>query len=65
MEKISKGKSLFFLAILWLICYLLGCLFSLSFDMGDWNLFSKIVFWGPSILFSIWVLFDDFISPQK
>lgn len=64
-NEISKGKSLFFLAITWFICYLVGSLFSWSFDMEDWHLFSKIVFWGPSIVLSVWTLNDYFFSSKK
>ena len=64
-NEISKGKALFFLAITWLICFLLGSLFSLSFDMEEWNVVSKIVFWGPSLLLTVWTITDFFISPRN
>jgi len=64
-NEISKGKAILFLAITWLVCFLLGSLFSLSFDMEEWNLVSKIVFWGPSLLFTVWTFTDYFISPRK
>lgn len=64
-NKISKGKALLFLAITWLAFYLLGALFSLSFKIEDWNTFSKIIFWGPSLLLSVWTVNDYFISPER
>lgn len=64
-NKISKGKALLFLAITWLILYLIGSLFSLSFTIEEWNAFSKIIFWGPSLLLTVWTVNDYFISPEK
>lgn len=64
-NKISKGKALLCLAITWLIFYLLGSLFSLSFTIDEWNTFSKIIFWGPSLLLSVWTINDYFIFPER
>lgn len=64
-NEISKGQAVFCLAITWLICFLLGSLFSFSFDMEEWNLVSKIVFWGPSLLLTVWTVMDYFINPSR
>jgi hypothetical protein len=58
---VSKRLALVFLCVIWGICFLLGSLFSLSFNMDNWNLFSKIVFWLLSLYFSVTTLSDYFI----
>lgn len=62
---ISKKLALVFLGVIWGICFLFGSLFSLSFDMDNWNLFSEIVFWGPSLYFSVTTLSDYFFSSHS
>lgn len=63
-EKQNKIGALICLAIIWGICYLLGALFSWGFNKDDWNTFSEIIFWGPSLLFTAWTINDYFINPN-
>ena len=62
---VSRGMSVLFLIVTILFFYLVGSLFSWSFDMEDWHLFSKIIFWGPSIILTVWTITDYFIFPDK
>lgn len=59
----SQGLGMYLLTVL--ILYILGSIFSLSITMEDWNWFSKILFWGPTIVMGVWTVNDYFINPSN
>ncbi len=63
MSKLKPSQALGMLALTAFILFLLASLFSWSFS--DWNWFSKILFWGPTIILGVWTLNDYFINPDK
>ena len=44
--------------------YLISSLLSLTFSIDNWNLFSKILFWGYWIVFGYFTILDYFIYPH-
>lgn len=64
-NQVSKGQAILYWAITVVFFYLLGSLFSWDFDMSEWHRFSRIVFWGPSILITTWTIVDDFLFPNR
>ncbi|MAO45618.1 MAG: hypothetical protein CL823_00545 [Crocinitomicaceae bacterium] len=44
--------------------YLISSLLSLTFSIDNWNLFSKILFWGYWIVFGYMTILDYFIYPH-
>lgn len=62
MEKMKPQSALGMLVLTVVILYLVGSLFSLSFSFDEWNLFSKIILIGPSLILSVWTLKDYFID---
>lgn len=63
MSKLQPSQALGMWALTAFILFLVASLFSWSFS--DWNWFSKIIFWGPTIIFGVWTVNDYFINPEK
>ncbi len=63
MSKIKPSQALGMWALTAFILFLLASLFSWS--VSDWNWFSKIIFWGPTIILGVWTINDYFINPDK
>jgi len=65
MSKPKPAMSLFFLALTILGLYVLASILSFSFLMSEWHAFSNIIFWGASIILTVWNVNDYFINPEK
>lgn len=65
MSKLTSSQGLGMYLLTVLILYILGSVFSFSLSMEDWNTFSKIVFWGPTVILGVWTLNDYFINPNS
>ena len=63
MSKIKPSQALGMLALTAFILFLIASFLSWSFS--DWNWFSKLIFWGPTIILSVWTINDYFINPDK
>jgi len=63
MSKLKPSQALGMWALTAFILFLLASLFSWS--LSDWNMFSKIIFWGPTIILGVWTINDYFINPDK
>ena len=63
MSKLKPSQALGMWALTAFILFLLASLFSWS--VSDWNWFSKILFWGPTIILGVWTVNDYFINPDK
>jgi hypothetical protein len=63
MSKLKPSQALGMWALTAFILFLLASLFSWS--VSDWNWFSKIIFWGPTIILGVWTINDYFINPDK
>ena len=63
MSKLKPSQALGMWALTAFILFLLASLFSWS--ISDWNWFSKIIFWGPTIILGVWTINDYFINPKK
>jgi hypothetical protein len=63
MSKLKPSQALGMSALTAFILFLLASLFSWS--ISDWNWFSKIIFWGPTIVLGVWTINDYFINPDK
>jgi hypothetical protein len=63
MSKIKPSQALGMWALTAFILFLLAALFSWS--VSDCNWFSKIIFWGPTIILGVWTINDYFINPDK
>lgn len=63
MSKLKQSQALGMWALTAFILFLLASLFSWS--VSDWNWFSKIIFWGPTIILGVWTINDYFINPDK
>jgi phosphatidylglycerophosphate synthase len=63
MSKLKPSQALGMWALTAFILFLLASLFSWS--ISDWNWFSKILFWGPTIILGVWTVNDYFINPDK
>lgn len=65
MNKLTPAQALGMWVFTAFILYLLGSLFSFSFSMENWNWFSKILFWAPTVILGVWTINDYFIFPDK
>lgn len=65
MSKLTSSQGLGMYILTVFILYILGSIFSFTLTMDDWNWFSKIVFWGPTVILGVWTLNDYFINPSK
>lgn len=63
MSKLKPSQALGMWALTAFILFLVASLFSWS--LSDWNWFSKIIFWGPTIILGVWTINDYFINPDK
>lgn len=63
MSKLKPFQAVGMWALTVVILFLLASLFSLSFS--DWNWFSDLIFWLPTITLGVWTLSDYFIYPDK
>jgi hypothetical protein len=63
MSKLKPSQALGMWALTAFVLFLLASLFSWS--VSDWNWFSKIIFWGPTIILGVWTFNDYFINPDK
>ena len=63
MSKLKPSQALGMWALTAFVLFLLATLFSWS--VSDWNWFSKILFWGPTIILGVWTVNDYFINPDK
>lgn len=63
MNRLTRLQALGMWVLISFFFFLLASLFSWSFS--DWNWFSKIVFWGPTIILGSWTINDYFINPYQ
>jgi hypothetical protein len=63
MSKLNPSQALGMWALTVFILFMVSSLFSWSFS--EWNWFSKIIFWGPTIILGVWTINDYFINPDK
>ena len=63
-DEIKPSQAFLFLSITILILFLLGSLISFSFNYSNWNLISKILFCGPSIILTVWTV-NDYLFKQN
>lgn len=64
MSKPTTSQAFLYLLLTIFGLYLVSSLFSFSFSMSEWNAFSNIVFWGASIILTVWT-FNDYIINTK
>lgn len=65
MRKIKPSQALVMWVLSAFLLYLAASLFSMTISMENWNWFSKILFWGPSVILGVWTINDYFINPYK
>lgn len=63
MSKLKPSQAIGMLALTAFVLFLLASL--ISWSVSDWNWFSKIIFWGPTIILGVWTINDYFINPNK
>lgn len=64
MSKPKKPEALLYLVLTILGLYVFASIISLSFSMSGWHAISNILFWGGSIVLTVWT-FNDYIIKSK
>lgn len=64
MSKPTKSQALVYLIPIILGVYILLSLLSFSFSMSEWNTFSNIIFFGVTVVLSVWTV-NDYIIKSK
>lgn len=64
MSKPSTSQAFLYLILTILVIYVLASLFSFSIFISEWNAFSNIIFWGASIVLTVWTLNDYVINAE-
>jgi hypothetical protein len=62
MRQLTKFQAIKLWALTAAILYLLASLLSLSVDMDEWNMLSKVLFYLPTILTGAWTIKDYFMD---
>ncbi len=63
MNELKPSQAIGMWLLTTFVLFLVASLLSWSFN--DWNWLSRIIFWGPTIIFGIWTISDHFINPEK
>ena len=64
MSKPKQSEALLYLVLTILGLYVFSSIISLSFSMSGWHTLSSILFWGGSIVLTVWTFNDYFINPK-
>jgi hypothetical protein len=63
MSNLNASQALVMLTLTVIALFFLASIFSWS--LSEWNWFSKVIFWVPTIVIGIWTINDYFLKPNK